>query len=187
MYLDMLLLVLYQRCAVFSFGRELSHLSQRWKVHGWDTVRSAFSELRAAFGQFVNLYWYPMITNQVQGIEMYEIARRELDNAELFTELRTEMDGTWGFMESQHQARLSRWGAIAIPLALVLAFYGVSLIDKDGFHGPEDPWLRYYVPAVAVLAACFMWWGRRFGGRLKSPWKRLVSRRRWWRRGRWTQ
>lgn len=98
MYLDQTLLVLYQRTAIFSFSRELAHLTQRWKRHHWARVRKEFSQFQASFAQYVNLYWYPVFTHQVQGIELYELARRELDNADLFEELRRELDTTNAFL-----------------------------------------------------------------------------------------
>lgn len=127
MYLDQLLLVFYQRVAVFSFSRTLAALSQRWKKEGWGDVRSAFAELRESFDQFVNLYWFPAFSNQVQSLEMYEIARRELDNKVLFEELREEMEGTWGHMESRNADMLNRGGAVVAAFGLTLTYLGISL------------------------------------------------------------
>jgi hypothetical protein len=131
MYLDQLLLLLYQRTAVFGFGRELTALTQRWKREKWGAVRKQFRELRAAFGQFVNLYWFPAFTNQVQGLEMYELARRELGNQELFDELRTEMEGAWGFMESQTAHALNLGAAVFASVGLIVTYLGMSLFQPD--------------------------------------------------------
>ncbi len=131
MYLDMLILLLYQRATVFAFGRELTALSQEWQSKGWNPTRKKFVELRESFDQFVNLYWFPVFTNQVQGLEMYEIGRRELDNLELFEEVRHEMEGTWGFMEASSAAALNRGALLVAVFAITLAFMGMSLLQPQ--------------------------------------------------------
>jgi hypothetical protein len=147
MYLDQLLLVLYQRVAIFSFGRRLSALSQSWKEAGWGGVLERFREFRAAFGQFVNLYWFPVFSNQVQSLEMYELAREQLDNKELFEELREEMDGTWDFMNTEYErtsteweAKVSRGGLVFAVFGLALGFFGLSLIDVGDSGWAEFRW-----------------------------------------------
>lgn len=168
MYLDQLLLVLYQRVAVFNFGRELSALSQEWKRNGWEEVQDKLTQLRAAFGQFVNLYWFPVFTNQVQGLEMYELARRELGNDALFAELRSEMDGTWSFMEAKSAAALNRGGAVLACAGLICAYFGMSLFQQGetgSLHwlSPSLTQVIGFLLCTAVVGIALDW--RVYGGK----------------------
>ncbi|MCC7139436.1 MAG: hypothetical protein IT460_13515 [Planctomycetes bacterium] len=172
-YLDMLLLVLYQRVSVFSFSRELAALTEEWERNSRrgadDHDMSSLSELRESFGQFVNLYWFPVFTNQVQGLEMYEIARRELDNMDLFEELRQEMDETWGFLDASRQARVeaverrfSRGATVFAFVGLLLALMGVSnvMAPGEGAHAFELRPLDadWWTLAVAFLVGTWLVW-----------------------------
>lgn len=168
MYLDQTLLVLYQRTAIFSFGRELAKLTQRWKSEGWRVVRGDFVEFREAFAQFVNLYWYPVLTHQVQGIELYEVARRELDNSELFEELRREFETTSEHLEGSAAEEASgadrRLSIIVVILTLVavpLALLGTNLVAWRSaqltfltYQG-RSAWLAVVGVWVVVIALIF--------------------------------
>jgi hypothetical protein len=169
MYLDQLLLVLYQRVALFSFSRTLAALTQRWKMEGWASVRGAFAELRESFDQFVNLYWFPTFSNQVQSLEMYEVARRELDNRVLFEELRVEMESTWGFMEARNSETLNRGGAVVAVFALTLAYFGMSLFDPStGVARLVSPSWSHVLILLGLLSsvwAAIEWWVKRGRGR----------------------
>ncbi len=128
-YLDQLILVLYQRVCVLGFGRELAALTAAWRKDGWGRTRNKLGELREAFDQFVNLWWFPVFTSQLQGLEMYEIARRELGNLELFEEVRSEMAGTWELMDSKLGEALNRGAFWFATTSVALAFLGVSLLQ----------------------------------------------------------
>lgn len=147
MYFDQTLLVLYQRVAIFSFSRDLSALTQEWKQTSWKGVRARFSAFRASFAQFVNLYWYPVFTNQLQGIEMYELARRELDNKELFDELSAELATTGDYIEgSAAEASGRAVGQLAVAalfvgvVGLVLGWLGTNLLQYGDDGGLTLVW-----------------------------------------------
>lgn len=164
-YLDLLLLVLYQRVTVFSFSRDMAALTEAWTRASDDAaLRDVFerlSEFRACFSQFVNLYWFPVFTNQVQGLEMYEIARRELDNVELFDELRQEMQETWGVIDAARQQRVedverkfSKGATVFAVAGLLLAALGVSNLsaesDRAVYHWPPGTWFAFAAAATAL-------------------------------------
>ena len=45
--------------------------------------RQAFQSLRRDFAMFTNLYEFPLLSNQQQGVEMYEKARENMDVGQL--------------------------------------------------------------------------------------------------------
>ena len=176
MYFDQTLLVLYQRVAIFSFSRDLSVLTQEWKQTSWKGVRARFSAFRASFAQFVNLYWYPVFTNQLQGIEMYELARRELDNKELFDELSAELATTGDFIEgtaaeesAKAVQRLTAAALVVGAFGLAMAWLGTNMLQPEDGGSLRLVWpagwalgsLLIVIGVIAVGIVAFLFWGRR--------------------------
>ena len=181
-YMDQTLLALYQRAAVFSFGWELSVLTQRWKRGEWKDVQSGYRRFREHFAQFVNLYWYPAFTNQMQGLEMYELMRREFDSAVLFDELRVELETTGAFLEGLASEDAARrvstltWIAAGVAAAgLALAFLGTNLLvpgKSGGLVYASPPWWVWLVFGVIVFAVVplllvILWTGRKLLARIR--------------------
>ncbi|MCI5163858.1 MAG: hypothetical protein D3917_17960, partial [Candidatus Electrothrix sp. AX5] len=76
-----------------------------------------------------NLYQFPLISNQQQGVEMYKIARESMDIDDLFKEVQEEISSTHEFLEMRANRRLGRIANIIAVLAAVAAFG--SLLSED--------------------------------------------------------
>lgn len=146
-YFDTTILLLYIRMALFRFGRELSKAIQD---HDEKAKMEKLRQLRSEFSSFTVLYQFPLLSNQQQSIEMYEINRKFLDIDQFFDEIQKEVDNTHEFyelVEANNQAetanniaesakklaesanKLTTWG---IPLAtggLVAALF--SMTDRN--------------------------------------------------------
>lgn len=75
MYFDMILLLFYIRVTLFRFSRELTDISSeaRNENHHERQIENwckAFEDMRWGFSLFTNLYQFPLISNQQQGLEM---------------------------------------------------------------------------------------------------------------------
>lgn len=156
-YLDQTLIALYQRAAVFSFGWELSVLTQLWKRESWERAQADYRAFRERFAQFVNLWWYPAFTNQLQGLEMYELVREEFDSADLFDELRVELETTGEYLEglaaenaAQRVTRLTWIAALVAALGLSLAFLGTNLLIPVQSTPSSGYRLAYAAPPLWV-------------------------------------
>jgi hypothetical protein len=147
MYFDQVLLILYIRMVLFRFSTQLSLISAhaRDSHHfSWSDWGEDFERLRQDFALFTNLYQFPLLSNQQQGIEMYALARKCMDVDDLFREVKEEIQGTTDYLmqkRAQEQAdvsnrlaqtssRLSWLGFIGLPVALGLSFLGMSIIPK---------------------------------------------------------
>lgn len=99
-YLDTTLLLLFARVTLFRFSNTLNAYTQKVMdeiQQSDDTVkdnRSVFEKLRFKFSLFVNLYKFPLISNQQQAIEMYSLQRETMDIDELFQEIDSEINST---------------------------------------------------------------------------------------------
>ena len=108
MYFDMVLVLFYVRVTLFRFNNRLTEISMDALKNEKTTVSiddwsKKFNALRWEFTLFTNLYQYPLISNQQQGLEMYELARKSLDLNELFKEIQEEIHNGQEFIQQQQQ------------------------------------------------------------------------------------
>ena len=120
LYFDQILLLIYLRVTLFAFSRRLTLCSQ---ANDYTILRKRFSPLRGAFAQFTNLYQFPLISNQQQGVEMYAVARQSMDIDRLFKEVQEEITSTHEYLEMRATARLTTLGVI---LAFIGAFFTLT-------------------------------------------------------------
>jgi hypothetical protein len=149
MYFDQALLLLYLRITLFRFSYELSQLSsharrQHKNAKAMEELAENFESLRQDFALFTNLYQFPLLSNQQQGIELYTLCRQRMDVKELFDEVQAEIDATHEFLSLCAQtkladlsSRLAVVGTAGLLIGLVLAAFGVS----DFATGPVLQWL----------------------------------------------
>jgi hypothetical protein len=132
LYFDQTLLLLYLRVSTLRFSRALSAISSRARDAGAGWRRrfaEEFQGLRADFALCTNLYRFPLISHQQQGIELYSLARRSLDVEELFAEIQSEVHTTDEFLNGATQGdhatmatRLTVVATVALGLGLGLDF-----------------------------------------------------------------
>lgn len=139
LYFDQTLLLLYLRATTLRVSRTLSAISSRARDAG--SARSPdfqeeFQRLREAFALFTNLYRFPLISHQQQGIELYLLARRSFDVEELFAEVQSEVHTTDEFLSGVTQVvhaatatRLTVVATVALGLGLGLDFLQVEPVS----------------------------------------------------------
>ena len=144
MHFDIALLLFYLRVTLFRFSNRLSRVAEQRLDHskksdGTDKqLIDDFTELRDAFSTFTLLYQFPLLSNQQQAIEMYELARKHFDIDDFYKEIKGEIDDTHEYIELKQANRLSRianyiaW--IGIPLALaalISGLFGMNFNDLN--------------------------------------------------------
>ncbi len=147
MYFDLTLLLLYLRVGSFRFSRRLNEISERMRSPREESLReftNDYRSLRLAFALFTNLYQFPLLSNQQQGLEMYEIARSNLDVKELFCEVQDKIKTSHEYLEariSQDQVdttvRLTVVATLGLALILALNFLALDVVAgqlKDGLR-----------------------------------------------------
>ena len=163
MYFDQVLLLLYIRVALFRFSMELNRISvdalkgKRRYLSRW---REDFQRLRWSFALFANLYQFPLLSNQQQGIEMYSLARDYLDVDDLFREVKEEINDCHEYLvvreemeQSSKIERLTRVATIGLGLSIAFGFWGINIIVPgylDRFCS-QFQWLLLFISLVISL------------------------------------
>ena len=122
LYFDQMLLLLYLRTTIFRLSHRLSELYIGGGHRLMEQIE-AFRTLRDRFARFANLYQFPLLSNQQQGLEMYAIARKALDIKELFEEIETQIETTHEYLELRIDAKNSgsvTWLTIVATIAVVM-------------------------------------------------------------------
>ena len=116
MYFDQALLLLYVRISLFRFSLKLNGISEasldsRQEVDSREQWTMKFQALRWHFALFANLYQFPLLSNQQQGLEMYTLARKHMDIDAFFDEIQKEIEGRHEYLaieEAQKTAVLAQ-------------------------------------------------------------------------------
>ena len=152
MYFDQILLLFYLRITLFAFSRKLTYINQD---NDPGQLRRSFKKTRQSFAKFTNLYQFPLISNQQQGVEMYTIARKSMDIDDLFRDVRDEVTSTHEYMEMEASARL---GSRANLLALI----GVIIASKPLFTFVKGNYDRMVLSIALILFVLFAFWSFKY-------------------------
>ncbi len=170
-YCDQALLLLYLRTTTFRFSSWLSDLSARAHSAGeadWHAFREEFSRLRWNFVLFTNLYEFPLLSSQQQGVEMYSIQREFLDVDSLFQEIQREVYVFDDYLSQRNSVDLvesaGRLGILGSFVALVgLLFASWATFDffwapMSAQGTPQASTPKFLLIAIAVLVVCWAAW-----------------------------
>jgi hypothetical protein len=178
LYFDAALLLLYTRVALFEFSARVSELGiEHAKDRDNKEFLKKYQNLRNDFLLFSNLYQYPLITNQQQGIEMYALMREQMDVADLFTEIERDIETAHeqfnlqeAFNVANRTERLQTLATFFLPFSLAFAWFAIEnkpypkRLDEKfcwlyepncvmGLFWPEtgDFWLSFFVGWIFAL------------------------------------
>lgn len=127
MYLDQTRLLLYVRSTVYRFSNRLVQHAVKQRASR-DNDRAERKQLLcdaesllSQLADFINLYQFPLLSNQQQAVELYALQRRHLDIDDLFMEVQREAEGTHRHLDVQRTRWQADFGAhiqhIAFPMA----------------------------------------------------------------------
>jgi hypothetical protein len=138
MYFDQILLLFYIRVTLFRFSGMLCQISnnvtEAFKSKDIDRWLNNFQSLRGKFSIFTNLYQFPLISNQQQGLEMYSIARRVLDVQGLFEETQSKIHNSHDFFSqyiSYRQSTTTTRLTVVATVGLIITFF-LAILGIDG-------------------------------------------------------
>jgi len=168
MYLKLFLMVTFYRASLMKLSEDLSRLdpghgkSSRANRDLLDHIKRTHKDVIT----FTNKHWFSELTNQDQGIEIYDMMRRAFRLDELFNELKADLQRTDAFVDSVRSAEEQKYqrriSTVGIPLAggaLVTGFFGMNVFgDRLGRLGP-----------VAVILGAF------FAAHIYSKWNSLKN------------
>lgn len=159
-YFDQLLLVLYLRVALFCISNRISVYSAAHVDRNRQRAPADFRWLRHEFTTLMNLYQFPMFTTQYQGLEMYELMRRQLDIDEIAKEVETEVRSTDELLSQEAQEEINQRLDRLQNYGLLFAVVTVSLTAVQviqGFRGAPGAGLSGLSYSFHDLLATLGW------------------------------
>ncbi|MGH8491349.1 MAG: hypothetical protein ACREXS_21440 [Gammaproteobacteria bacterium] len=90
-----------------------------------------FQQLRWAFMHFTNLYQFPLISNQQQGIEMYALARKVMDVDEFYREVKEEIHNANDYLTAKTTMKLTEVATIVLPIVLASSLLGMNVFSGN--------------------------------------------------------
>lgn len=140
-YWDQVMLLLYVRFGAFRFSDALSRISSVELEENGRKLSARFRALRGSFAFFTNLYRFPLLSNQQQGIELYQKAREGLDVDQLFKEVDQEVAATHDYVEIIEQSRGNQiqTALTVVATAAIIVAFAARLL---GLWGAREPALE---------------------------------------------
>lgn len=147
LYFDQVLLLLYLRVSLFRFKAELADASKDLPARRNQSF-TKFRELRVAFAFLTNLYRYPALSSQQQGVEMYTKAREFIDIDDLFDEVQSEIETTHEMFELVSTSRMATVTAVLTYFVLFAGVYATLMAflaaeDLEDLPPTREPVLRF--------------------------------------------
>jgi len=179
MHFDQVLLLLYLRICAFDFSLHLAQIGAKLrdrlhepKKHWWslrpnvgkviEEQRKPYGIARREFMSFASLYQFPLLSTQQQGVEMYTLARKQMDVDDLFKDIANEIDSADRVMATHNEETVSGrigwltlWGLPVAITGLIVA--GIELLKDEYFikwtpqqliHGDLWPFHRWRSGAI---------------------------------------
>ncbi len=149
-YFDQTLLLLYLRVGSFRFSQRLGRISAnarntKERTEAKEEWQRKFQNLRWSFALFTNLYEFPLLSNQQQGIEMYEIARKHMDVEEFFREIQQEIGSSHDYLAiqaGQEQTEITTLltvvATIGLAVGLTIGFWGMNIVTTSSPTSPSS-------------------------------------------------
>jgi hypothetical protein len=162
MYFDQTLLLLYLRVSLFRFSVLLNKISAA-AIDNNDGDKKwvdEFRKLRWSFSLFANLYQFPLLSNQQQGLEMYTMQRKYMEIDDLFKEIKEEIHGSYEFLvvqqdleQTEQGERLNVVATIGLVGALAFSFLGMNVLVGE-YH---PAWHDFKHWSLVIFTVIVFW------------------------------
>ena len=127
-YVPMAIIAHFQKAALLVASRRLADLSPYGKDgKPQDLDPEAFESIEANFIAFTQTYWFDEITPQEQGIELFDMWRRELRLPQLYQEHRQELQDIVAFINGREAAKQTKAATNLNHYALAFALISIGL------------------------------------------------------------
>lgn len=169
-YVEMGLIAHFQKAKLLSFSQRLSEMVSRKENKVELPTQVEVREFYHDFVEFTQSFWFDEISPQQQGIELFQMWRKQLQIQQLYDEVRQELKDLVEYTELRSAERLNHnvaWiGCIALIVALLSLAAGIfGMNDPDQMkkwlfptgdlvflEGPLQLWLAQISLVFAVIA-----------------------------------
>jgi len=144
-YYQMAIILLAQRASILKFSNDISKISRKiedMKGTGeqkqFEEIPGKIRDLHSSFIHFINRLWFTEVTPQEQGIEMYNMAVKNMGLKEQLDELRDEIRELYEFVDMQYEKEVNRSFALLdkiafffLPITVVASLLGMSIFSPE--------------------------------------------------------
>lgn len=182
MYYQMAIILLAQRASILKFSDDVSKISGKIENMKGKNEKERFKEiaeevkdLHSSFIHFVNRLWFTEVTPQEQGIEMYNMAVKNMGLVEQLNEVRQEIKELHEFVELEYEKMkneedreinkrldlLNKIVFLAIPLTVLAGIFGMNIFEQQDLNLfdkllPNFPWIGGLV--IFFVFAIILYW-----------------------------
>ena len=148
MHYQMFLLNVYYRARLIRFSDEVARIAEKWtpevSKHSQlpTQIKKEHRILHADFMQFMNVFWFVEVTNQDQGIEMFQKMRQSFALEPMYEQVKDEIERSDELADLFHNEKVERFntkagiiGGIIGVLAVLTGFFGMNFSGIAGKGG----------------------------------------------------
>ncbi|MHB8580920.1 MAG: CorA family divalent cation transporter [Ignavibacteriaceae bacterium] len=169
MYYQMAILLLVQRASIVVFNNELSIISSELENDNLEKAHPKIENLQMQIIKFSDRVWFDEISPQEQGIELYQLAQKNMDINRYFENLKEKMEQTYSFVDlklerlrQQYDSNISKTvvilsslGAIFLPATFIAAIWAMEFYYMKYFY--EKKIHIYSSPIMSLLRQNSYW------------------------------
>lgn len=156
-YSDLCLLALIQKASILTMSHRLEEVLRDYHEMSGAKARDRFhrnlSWLSEDFSAYMALYEFAEVSNQLQGVELFEKLREHLHVRPLFEELHMQLKFAAQMEDRNHAEWVQGAASFWLPVTLVLTWMGISL----GW-GRVDAWTQRLAHSVVSEHARYADW-----------------------------
>lgn len=149
-YFQMNLIVNLEKATLLSFSSQVSEAARRYdNSSDVETFREEMRAINQSFLQFVHRFRFTGVTNQTQGVELFDMLRREADVNRLYDDVRAEIESANGYLFNRAQVeaaressraadaanRLGHVAAAGVVAAMVAGLLGMNFLSQPELFG----------------------------------------------------
>ena len=145
-YHQMAVILLAQRASILKFSDDVTKITSQAKSSRGEFINKKFKSvaesvkmLYSSFIRFVNRLYFEEVSPQEQGIEMYNIAFKNMSLAEQLRELRYEIERLYEFINLQYERDNNRRLSLLQKISLFLPFpIAATIINMCIIYGSNE-------------------------------------------------
>jgi hypothetical protein len=161
-YFQLGLLAHAQQASLLVFSDRLAEAVKESTVYG-----QRIKQIAKEFAVFLDRFWVGEVTNQVQGLELFELWRKHLRSDKLFMQVKGEIEFVHQYLAGERQEelavetkRLTQVAGIGLMASLVAGIMGMNTFAARGEEGWPATWWMTILVFAGVLAISAALWTR---------------------------
>ncbi len=131
-YIRMMLLGLFYQMTLRHYKRRVGYETEALSLY---SKADAFRDLRKKFILFNNNYWFREVTNQTQGIEVFNLQIKALELDKDYNLIKDEMERADEYAQSVKANRFNVIATVFVIITLFITFFTVSGAPSPSYFG----------------------------------------------------